>query len=356
MKKIIIVSPSLKEEENVSGISTITKFIINQNKDFEYIHFCLGKKDREKTGINRIFSLCISYIKWIKLLIRTKSIIHYNFPLSKFSILRDPFFIILAILFRKKIIIHIHGGIFLFSNKIPTIYNAILKKIFNLNVPFIVLSEKEKLELSSKYNCKSIYILPNSIDLTDSLSFNRKVNISSALRIGYLGRITEEKGISYLLKACKELKEKNINFTIKIAGGEEKNTNFIPLFSKLLNEKFKYEGIISGKSKSIFLENIDIFILPSYFEGLPMSLVESMSFGVVPITTDVGSINEIIENNINGLFIEVKDVDSIVTSIIKLSNNRELLKELSINAKRTIILKFNPQKYISQLNYIYKQL
>ena len=99
-----------------------------------------------------------------------------------------------------------------------------------------------------------------------------------------------------------------------------------------------------------------LFILPTFFEGLPMSLLECMSYGVVPITTNVGSINEVVEDKVNGIFIKVKDSDSIYEKITYIQNNRNLIENLSIKAKETIFQKFSPIKYIENLNFIYKQL
>lgn len=351
--QVIIVSPSLNPSNNVSGISSVTNFIIKNSKN-SYIHFELGKKDFEKGGIRRIFAILKSFSLWIKLLSKyPNAIIHYNFPLSKASVFRDPLFIFFAIAKKRKLVIHIHGGIFLTSDRLPLLVNFILKKIFSLKVPFIVLSDSEVNKIKNKFDCKNIFILPNCVDLNIANEFIRKKNINKCLCLGYLGRIAKTKGMEYLLHACIELKKMNIPFTLRIAGKEEFKDEFLPFFKEKLGESFYYDGVIAGESKDDFLKNIDIFILPSFFEGLPMSLIEAMSFGVVPITTNVGSIGEIIKDENNGLFIGVKDYKSIVNRIIDLNNNRDLLYKLSLNAKKIITDKFSPEEYIKKLNYIY---
>lgn len=94
--------------------------------------------------------------------------------------------------------------------------------------------------------------------------------------------------------------------------------------------------------------------MPTYFEGLPMSLLECMSYGIVPVITPVGSIPEVVVDGNNGLFIKVKDTDSIVDAISKINSDRNVLNKLSVNARETIFSKFSPQQYISQLNHIYQ--
>lgn len=153
---IIITSPSLDPSQNVSGISSVTQFIIDNNKEEKYIHFELGRKDNEKGGISsRILPIIKNILKWNKLLSKyPQTIIHYNFPLSKASILRDPLFIWIAQIKKHKMVIHVHGGVFLTAPHIPAYLNIILRKIFSLPIPFIVLSELEK--KSSKISSDAI--------------------------------------------------------------------------------------------------------------------------------------------------------------------------------------------------------
>ena len=93
MKKIIITSPSLDPTQNVSGVSSVVRFIIDNNPNCKYLHFELGKKDKEKGGWHRITKLIGSFFKWTKFInTYSDALIHYNFPLDAKSIIRDvPF-------------------------------------------------------------------------------------------------------------------------------------------------------------------------------------------------------------------------------------------------------------------------
>ena len=85
--KIIIVSPSLDPKQNVSGISSVTQFIISNNPDCHYIHFELGRKDNESGGLSRVKVIMKSLILWNRILNSyPEALVHYNFPLSKMSI------------------------------------------------------------------------------------------------------------------------------------------------------------------------------------------------------------------------------------------------------------------------------
>lgn len=376
MNEIIITSPSLNPKENVSGISSVTKFIIDNNPKAQYLHFELGKKDKEKGGWHRIGALLGRYRDWKKMLAEhPDAIIHYNFPLSKPSILRDPWFIRYAIRHHRKMVVHVHGGLFLTAPKIPFYLERIMRWVFGQELPFIVLSDMERDILVERFGAKEVYSLPNCVDLRDaevyakeeaSLSEDNLQDTDMALshhqariqplRIGYLGRIEPNKGMTELLIACQRLKKEDFPFHLVIAGKEQTEGEYLPQFDQWLGDRFEYVGLVSGQTKCDFLRSLDAFVLPTYFEGLPMSLLESMSYGKVPIVTPVGSIPQVVRDGENGIFVKDHDVDSIMEAIKRLSEDRTLLRKLGEEARKTIFSQFSPKKYIEKLNDIYLRL
>ena len=215
-----------------------------------------------------------------------------------------------------------------------------------------MLSDKEKVQIQKLYHTKNVSILPNCVDLTEAEKY-KKVIDSNCLEILYLGRIEPNKGMDYLYEAMKELKEQNVR--LHFAGIEQGANNYIGRFKDLLGDHFVYEGVVSGKQKAELLKRSHVFILPSLYEGLPMSLLECMSYGLVPVTTNVGSIGEYVENGTNGLLLKVKDSHSIIEALTLLLNDSALVLQLSEAARHTIFSRFNSTEYIEKLNTIYAQ-
>ena len=352
---VVIVSPSLDPTKNVSGLSAVTRFIIANNPHHNYIHFELGRKDGEKGGIYRVGSIISGYRAWKQLLrMHPDAIVHYNFPLEKPSILRDTPFMHAALKNGNKMVIHIHGGVYLTSESIPFPFRQILKHVFSWQLPFITLSEKEAGILRNKFYAKHVVSLPNCIDLKDAQTFERKYkDDSTPLTLGYLGRIAKTKGMDYLLQACSILKERHIPFCLKIAGAEEVEGQYLPQFSNLLGNQFVYAGIVSGESKNTFLQSLDVLAMPTFFEGLPMSLLECMSYGVVPVITPVGSIPTVVTDQQNGILIKAEDAESIVDAITFLHTHRDQLEQMSKSSRNYIYEHFNSDSYIDKLNNIY---
>lgn len=359
MTNVIITAPSLDPMQNVSGVSSVVNFIIDNNPEVNYLHFELGKKDKEKGGLHRIKRILKCYANWRKIIKENPdAIIHYSYPLSGFSIIRDFPFLSYCIKKKRKLVVHIHGGVFLTAPQIPVYLKVVLKKVFSWNVPFIVLSDSEVKILKNRFNAKNVISLPNSVDLKDAEEYAKETKcfVNNPLTIGYLGRIEPNKGMAELLAACQTLQIEGVPFKLNLAGKEQIQDEFLPHFDQRLGDNFHYAGLVSGKTKCEFIRSLDLFVLPSYFEGLPMSLLECMSYGVVPVVTPVGSIPAVVKNGENGVFINVKDSNSIVDSVKKMNNDRLLVEKLSENARKTIFKDFSPQAYIKKLNEIYEGL
>lgn len=389
------MAPSLDTTTNVSGVSAVTNFIIAHNRECEYEHFLQGRSDGESGALNRVLRIWRNYRKWkdslrftvyslqnkndngnvnengdglqftVDSLQNGKVIIHYNYPLDTPSIVRDYFFMRAA---RRKgipMVIHIHGGLYLFKERKPFFIKWILDRVFSWDNPFIVLSEKEREEIQRQYGTKNVTVLPNCVEVPDeSLQFtvyglqNENVNENvneDGIHILYLGRIEPNKGMDYLLEAMRMLKVKGQDVTLHFAGIEQGKNGYIGRFQELLGDHFVYEGVVSGNRKAELLRRCQIFVLPSLYEGLPISLLETMAYGMVPVVTDVGSIGEYVKDGVNGLMIGVKDAASIVNALERLVADKKLMMELSKAARQTIVTRLQPEKYVKRLNEIYAQ-
>ena len=270
-----------------------------------------------------------------------------------------------------------HGGLFLTSPKIPLLLEKILKWVFSWDVTFIVLSEGEKETLQKRYGARRVEVLANCPDVPEGTyetqseiatirgcattirehgSLRYGASAYDNLVLGYIGRIEPNKGMTELLEAMKRCREEGMQVKVRFACKEEREGEFLPKYQEILGDSFEYCGLVSGQKKEEFIKSLDAFVMPTYFEGLPMSLLETMAYGVVPVVTNVGSIGTVVREGENGIFVKVRDVDSIVEAIRRLDTDRELLASLSENARKTIKENFSAAKYVEKLNSIYEGL
>jgi glycosyltransferase involved in cell wall biosynthesis len=352
----LITSPSLDAKKNVSGISSVTAFIIKNNPGYKYTVFTLGRSDNEKRGIAWALGLLKTALQWTgAVAFKKKTAVHFNFAFSKASVLRDAPLIFVAKLFKKKMLVHLHGGEFLTQQMPPKWMRFLIKSCMGTKTPAIVLSHAEKTAAEQKYQLANVFVLPNSVDITAAKQYNRSGRVSSTpLKLLFIGRISISKGMAHIYEGLKILKEKNIAFNFFLAGTGPDEKEYTEKFSKLLGSSFVFKGVVFGEEKTALFKSCDVFVLPSLFEGLPMSLLETMSFGLVPVVTNVGSIKYAVANGENGIMLGANPAAEIAEAVQQLTNNTVLFEKLSANAAQTVFNNYDPEIYIDKLNKIYQ--
>lgn len=185
----------------------------------------------------------------------------------------------------------------------------------------------------------------------------RNVADKAVLSILFLAVLIERKGILDLIEAAvgflpeAEREEKKVQF--HIAGDGELMEQAKQLTESLgIAEKFVFHGWIGPEKKEELLKEADLFVLPSYNEGLPLSILEAMSFGIPVISTDVGSVDEAVVDGVNGYLIRPGDRDALTESLVKCLNGANL-GEMGEASRELVKLKFDEQRYFEKVEAMY---
>ena len=163
--------------------------------------------------------------------------------------------------------------------------------------------------------------------------------------ITFVGRIVKDKGINELIEAFINLSKKYNNLKLLLVGDYEEHLNPIKKENKILIDSL--DSIITvGFQSDIrdFLSITDLFVLPSYREGLPNSLIEAGSFGIPLLATNINGCNEIIDDGITGILVEKKNAKKLEEAIDKLLEDKELYNSIKLKVRDRIIEKYE-QKY-----------
>ena len=355
MKKlhILITAPSLNRGKNISGISSVVQMIIKNNEKYSYYHYLLGKPDNKNTWIQ--IGLLVKRLLFFPFALWRNhiDIVHQNFPFDPKGILREFIINQWCRLFRVPVVLHIHGGVFLMNKTSNKLYFYLVKEIFKNSRAVIVLSSQEKESLSRNYHYPHAFILGNCIDVPLFTGIKKEKQFSAPTFL-FMGRIHKSKGLNDILEAFKLLKSDNLDFGFILCGDGPLRKSIIPELELILKDRFKYLGVVSGTDKLNAIRCADYFLLPSWFEGLPLSLLETMAAGLVPVVTNVGSVNFFVKNEENGIFVEQKNPQDLYKKMKRLILNPDLYEAFSMNAKNTIAERCDIKDYIFQLNFIYE--
>lgn len=206
---------------------------------------------------------------------------------------------------------------------------------FNKVDLIVCQGEKWKIYFSENTTVRmdKFVVIPNWIDFK---KYVKSKNLGKPINILFLAWVDRNKGIFELIDALSKITSKQ-EFRLHIAGDGTAMEELKKVISHLgLTHKVVIHGWVKGDQKYNLLKTSDIFILPSYFEGFPNALLEAMASGIPCIATDVGSVSDLIRDNVNGILVPIKDSKAIALSIEKLLENSNLRFKLGMKARESV--------------------
>lgn len=229
-----------------------------------------------------------------------------------------------------------------------------LTKISLSNTEIIAVGQGVRKNLIEyfKINKNKITVINNSVKQGDLSKYSRPKECDfNKTIISCIGRLSEQKGIDYFIKAISEVKKRSVDFKLKvlIIGDGELRKDLEELVYKLnLYEDVEFLGYRSNVCE--YIRYSDFIVSSSLWEGFPLTPIECFASGKTVIATNITGNNEIIIDSYNGLLVEPRDVNALAESIIKLCNNPTLLSYLEVNALSSYNEKYSYKEYIN--NYI----
>ncbi|MDR1918951.1 MAG: glycosyltransferase family 4 protein, partial [Tannerellaceae bacterium] len=218
----------------------------------------------------------------------------------------------------------------------------------------IVLSEIEKAFLQTHYPslpADKIKVIPNAVALP-ALPEGGK-DFQAELAILFLGRIDWAKGLGRIAAALECLSKQDIPFRFYLCGVGPDKARFIQMLTAEVRSRVRDLGLVYGERKQAVLQASHIYLLPSDFEGLPLSLLECMSYGLVPVVSAVGSMPLVVKET-NGCL--VSTVEEIVAAISRLHADRDRLRALSQAARLAIEAGYSDQPFLRRMQSVNNSL
>lgn len=217
-----------------------------------------------------------------------------------------------------------------------TVYNLFMRTAYKLTDRIVAITPWE-LDFIKEYTDKKITVIPNGVD---GLLFNRIKNNNFRKRHGipansklvlFFGRINPTKGPEMLARAGKLINKEMKNVTFVWVGPDE--GQLAKLFGEIKGENnMKYHTAIREKFLiAEMYQASDVYVLPSYREGLPLTIFEAMASGLPIIATPVNGVPYEIKEGVNGLLVEYGNVEGLKNAIIRILKDEKLAKKLSKN-------------------------
>ena len=204
----------------------------------------------------------------------------------------------------------------------------------------IVLSESVKQYFKDTYNRETVFI-PNGVNRPNIKNANlitKKFKLKKDEYILFLGRLVPEKGIAYLIEAYKQM---NTEKKLVIAGGSSDTDEYTAQLKKAAdgNDNIIFTGFVEGQMLEELYSNAYIYCLPSDLEGMPLSLLEAMSYSNCCVVSDIPECADVVCDK--AITFKKGDVSDLRDKLCKFCNNRELTEKYKSQAADYICNKYN---------------
>ena len=316
-------------------------------------------KEYKKVKIKEVFTIdkkgiaamTSSLFATLKILFSKAEVVHYHAegPCAMMWIIK--------LLSKKKVVATIHGldwqrskwgG---FASKYIKFGEKMAVKYAD---EIIVLSENVKKYFKDTYNRETVFI-PNGVSKPSILKadlITKKFNLKKDSYILYLGRLVPEKGIHYLIEAYNKL---DTNIKLVIAGASSDTDEYYKKLKELSkdNKNIIFTGFVQGKLLDELYSNSYIYVLPSDLEGMPLSLLEAMSYGNLCVTSNIKECTEVLEDK--GIFFKkgnIKDLEKVLKDLL---NNKSKVNQYKKSSQKFILNKYNWDDVVNRTLELYKK-
>lgn len=350
-KKILIIGPSPTRSKG--GMATVIEEIEKDKKLNEQFDIDVYESYIDGYKFVRFFFSIYAFIKFC-LTKRYYDLYHVHVA-SRGSTFRKGRYIDVIKKWNKKVILHVHGAQYLvFYDEISEKKKKRVVDILKKADMVIALSKSWKDQFDQTFGLTNCVVLENGID---TAQFAEAITPPEkhAHAFAVMGRLGQRKGTYDLLEAM-ELAVKTIpDMKCYLAGDGEVEKVRALVQKKNLEKNVEVLGWIGNKEKVELLKHVAIVALPSYNEGLPMSLLEGMAAGKAIISTTAGAIPELVKSE-NGIIIAAGDVDALANALIQCCSDIEMLKKMSAYNIKKIEAEFSMKTMHEKLADYYRQV
>lgn len=312
--RILMVGAHLTK--TLGGISTVISEILHSPlaREFEFRH--LASQADEYSKLGKIELAIRSLIKFATLLVWWRPSLAYIHVGGNASLYRKVPFILLARLLRRRVVTHFHAGDFdFYYYRQPWLGREIIRRGLGLSHLLITVSDHLGQRLNQLLPDSDVTVIPNGIR---TAIFNGRQKVSNQhirlLFVGAMGKLKGECDLIYALEQVPNL-ESSLRLTLLGDGAETlkpffQNSGVWPLIEHL--------GPVKMEERVKYFKRADLFVLPTYAEGMPVAVIEAMAAGLPVIATRVGGIPELIDDGVEGYLVAPGDVEALADRIARL--------------------------------------
>jgi glycosyltransferase involved in cell wall biosynthesis len=298
------------------------------------------------TALQAFFTLLYQVVRY------PRSVMHVH-GASRASFWRKSIYMAIGLLAGWRIVFHLHGGGFarFHRDECGPVAQAVIRFLFDRAAWIVVVSESWKEWAHGITSNRRIVCIPNPVSLPLRVSQAREPGL-----VVFAGRCEASKGIFDLLEAAGVLRAQVPGLRIECAGDGDLGKVQRYAASMNLAARVKMRGWLAREASEQLLSRAAVFVLPSYAEGLPMSVLEAMAAGCPVVATNVGGIPDLITNGVDGLLVPPGDPDALAAALQRILRDHAFAQQLGNAARQTIANRYTAERSLERLEQMYAGL
>jgi glycosyltransferase involved in cell wall biosynthesis len=368
LSTIFVLGPDIGD---VGGVSThlAQMFSSSLSADFRLIHFQTGSGGRRENRWGRLWRAIDSPVQLVAATARHRPrIMHINSAPDSKAFWRDAVYLVLAKSMGRQTVLEMHGSRlptdYANGSRLPTDYasrnrvrQAATRRILRLANRIVLLSEFDFVAYQNYDPRLSTVVIPNAVEVLAGTPPRKPVSDDAPLKLIYIGRLIRAKGIFETVEAVRLLQARNIHVRLDIVGaGPDSEELRRSIVDAGVQECVQMLGPQYGADKKRVLEESDVLVFPTYGEGLPYVLLESMAAGTVPVTCPVGGIPDVLSKCQCGITVPPRDPSAVAEAVHTLHRDREMARALSEAAHRVIVEHYQVSRMASDFRRLYERM
>lgn len=349
-ERILFVGPHYKNHRG--GIGGVLEVYAKHIKPFNFIPTLTYKGQFYELFF---FAGAIVRLFWTLLTNRRIRLVHIHGAKDGSIVRKSLVCFVAKKIFFKKTVFHIHAGAFDERyNQGSRIYRVLCRFLVNNSDAIVVLSNRWDDFFRANFRIRRIIVIKNPVEQRiDNLLVNGN---NGFVKFLFLGRIADHKGIFDLVNLISNEQQSWRGKCKLFAGGNHEVDRLKKTISdNNVSDIVEYIGWTQGEVKEEYFRSCDYFILPTYEEGMPVTILEAYSYGKPVISTPVGSIPEILQHNHNGLLFEPGNMPVLKELITEVINNPAMKERLGKNALKKAS-EFYPSAIKQELEKLYAEI
>lgn len=354
--RVLHVGPDMSARGGIaivlSGYAANRALFESLGVEFSFLATC------GRSGVTRLLAFPLAWLNLVGAIVFGKTdIVHFHSSIRG-SLLRKWLLAATCIVLRQKFVVHLHSGATeRHLEHLPAVLRAAVGVMWTHAAGIICLSYEMQGWLTRQWACSADKARLIYNGLSDPLCGDAPLHPSVDAPVAlFLGKLSEAKGLTVLLRAVQRLRMRGHSFRLLVGGNGDEHAFRHEVEQLGLSDTVDYLGWVSGKQKALLLASADIFVLPSRSEGFPVSIVEAMAFGASIVSTNIPGVIDAITHRREGLLVPPDDVDALSDALAALITTPELRVQLSVAARRRFIERFTIQRTAEELARAYQQV